>query len=339
MSTPTLNTPHLTSHEAYRIIDANRTWFDDNSRLEPLGVQFPTLARELGKNALLFDATLNRGNTFKIRGAQVMTDVLAKMGIKRVKTTSAGNHAQGTAHSASRYGLLADICLPTSTPDTKIDPLRAFPNVTVHIQGNTYDETVKWMQNQSTFGANLPAFDDINIMRGQGTIVFDALQQYRSATGKSHPAAFVMPVGGGGLLGGAALQLEELGLSKQVKLFGVEATGSDSLSRTLEHGGILTPATTPNTLFGGSCVGLTGELTSAVIAAAPNVEIVTTTDDAVRTVAAGYARDHFASGTKHAPLEPTALQQFGVAQAIVAATNSDVVFVGTGRNAPLTSLC
>lgn len=333
MNTRTLSPPQLSPQEACDIVWSNRGFFEDKSALAPLSEEYPTLARQLGKRALLFDATRNRGNTFKIKGAQVHTHALASVGIKMAYTSSAGNHAQGMALSGQCYDMFVHIGVPTSTPQSKLDPLRQYPNVQLHVIGETYDETVEWMDNQEGFGANVPAFDNRNVSIGQGTTLVEIVLQYRQLTGRDHPSALVVPVGGGGLLVGNIIQRDALGLTNKVHVIGVEAPGNDSMSRTLQHGGVLTRASKPNALFGGSCVGLTGSFTSEVAATASNVELLTANERVVRTIAADYLHDHATSGPGWKPSEPTTLQQFGAAVDIMAATNGDVVFINTGRNA------
>jgi threonine dehydratase len=122
--------------------------------------------------------------SFKIRGAynkmvQLSADVLAR----GVITASAGNHAQGVAYSATRLGCKAVIVVPVTTPQVKIDAMRAFGGPTVEIvqhgesYSDAYGHAVKLQEERGlTF---VHPFDDPDVIAGQGTVAMEILRQHQ----------------------------------------------------------------------------------------------------------------------------------------------------------------
>ena len=113
---------------------------------------------------------------------------------------SAGNHAQGLAYHAGRHGIRALICMPLTTPLTKVSATKNFGG---HggLYGANYDEACEEALRRSQHD-NLTfvhAFDDDAVIAGQGTIGLEILEQ--------HPEieAIIAPIGGGGLIGGISL--------------------------------------------------------------------------------------------------------------------------------------
>ena len=143
--------------------------------------------------------------SFKIRGAynkmaHLPADVLAR----GVITASAGNHAQGVAFSAARLGCSAIIAMPVTTPQVKIDAVRAHGGPTVEVvlarrvvQRRLCPCASKLQEERGlTF---VHPFDDPDVIAGQGTVAMEILRQHQ---GPIH--AIFVPIGGGGLAAGVA---------------------------------------------------------------------------------------------------------------------------------------
>jgi threonine dehydratase len=172
--------------------------------------------------------------SFKIRGAynkmvQLSADVLAC----GVITASAGNHAQGVAYSATRLGCKAVIVVPVTTPQVKIDAMRAFGGPTVEIvqhgesYSDAYGHAVKLQEQRGlTF---VHPFDDPDVIAGQGTVAMEILRQHQ---GPIH--AIFVPIGGGGLAAGVAAYVKAL--RPEIRVIGVQAIDSCAMKQSIEAG-------------------------------------------------------------------------------------------------------
>src|SRR5258708_12536646 len=131
-----------------------------------------------------------------------------------VIAASAGNHAQGVAYHAGRHQIAARIVMPLPTPLTKVSATRAY-GAEVVLEGANYDEAYAKAleQSQQDSLVLIHAFDDDAVIAGQGSLGLEILQQ--------HPdiEAIVVPIGGGGLIGGIACAAQET--DSDGKIFGV----------------------------------------------------------------------------------------------------------------------
>src|SRR5258706_6013608 len=150
-----------------------------------------------------------------------------------VITASAGNHAQGVALSAKHLGIRAVIVMPKTTPDIKVDAVRAL-EAEVVLAADHYSEAQLHcdrlaQERNLTF---VHPFDDPLVIAGQGTIGDEIVRQ--------HPqdlAAIFVPVGGGGLIAGIGAYVKSV--VPQVDVIGVEPADSDAMRRALEAGKIV----------------------------------------------------------------------------------------------------
>ena len=190
-----------------------------------------SLSRELNNRILLKREDLQPVFSFKLRGAYNkiahLTDAEKKRG---VITASAGNHAQGVAFSAQKLGLKALIVMPATTPQIKIDAVRAFGSEVV-LHGDNYSEAADRCADilSETGMTYIHPFDDKLVIAGQGTVADELLRQ---SAGKID-AVFV-PVGGGGLISGIAAYLKAL--TPNIKIIGVEPHDSDAMYQSLQAG-------------------------------------------------------------------------------------------------------
>ncbi len=179
--------------------------------------------------------------SFKCRGAfNRMSRLSARELSRGVITASAGNHAQGVALAARTLGTKALIVMPRTTPQIKVDAVRALGG-TVALHGDNYDAACEHAlgigrKRRLVF---VHPYDDPEVIAGQGTIGQEILRQ--------HPGpldAIFVPVGGGGLIAGIAAFVKEV--RPEVRIVGVEPEEADAMKRslragrrvTLEHAGI-----------------------------------------------------------------------------------------------------
>ncbi|MEW5792042.1 MAG: threonine ammonia-lyase, biosynthetic [Pseudomonadota bacterium] len=169
--------------------------------------------------------------SFKLRGAYNMIAHLSEAERARgVITASAGNHAQGVAFSAQRLGIRAVIVMPQTTPEIKVDAVRAY-GAEVVLAGDSYSDAKAHCDRlvAETGLTFIPPFDDPLVIAGQGTIGDEILRQSHG-----HLDAVFVPVGGGGLIAGVAGFLKVL--MPQVRIIGVEPFEADAMYQSLQAG-------------------------------------------------------------------------------------------------------
>ncbi len=153
-----------------------------------------------------------------------------------VITASAGNHAQAVAYHASKRGIRVQICMPVLTPLVKVTATRGY-GAEVILHGNNFDEAVDEARRRCDAEGLvfLHAFNDDAVIAGQGTIGLELLEQVPDLE------AVVVPVGGGGLIGGIACAIKEQ--RPQVRMVGVETARVPSMQAALlQHHPVLVPA-------------------------------------------------------------------------------------------------
>ncbi len=148
---------------------------------------------------------LQRTGSFKERGALNKLLTLSETERKRgVIAASAGNHAQGVAFHAAARGIRAQIVMPLATPQIKVASTRGY-GAEVILHGASYDEACdEALRRLAVEGRTfIHPFDDPEVIAGQGTIGLELLEQVPDIE------AVVVPIGGGGLIGGIACALKE----------------------------------------------------------------------------------------------------------------------------------
>jgi threonine dehydratase len=203
------------------------------SPLEPARL----LSRRLGAEVLLKREDLQPVFSFKLRGAYNKMAHLAPTDLARgVICASAGNHAQGVALGAQRLGCRAVIVMPVTTPQVKVDAVRA-RNAEVILHGESfsdaYGRAVELGQGQGlTF---VHPFDDPDVIAGQGTIAMEILRQHQGPI-----EAVFCAIGGGGLISGVAAYIKAV--RPEIKVIGVQTTDSAAMTRSVAAGERLTLA-------------------------------------------------------------------------------------------------
>lgn len=217
-----------------------------------------SLGQMVGRELFLKAENLQRAGSFKIRGA---FNKLAGLGPEQrlagVVAASAGNHAQGVALAARTLDIPCTIVMPVSASIPKVQATRAY-GATVLLRGEDFDQAQKHAREFATEqGATLiHAFDDPAIIAGQGTIGLELLQEADDLD------AVVVPVGGGGLIGGIALAMKET--RPQVKVIGVQSSAFPAVVDSFRTGRRVAASGLP-TFADGIAVGTPGRLTLPLI--------------------------------------------------------------------------
>ena len=213
--------------------------------------------------------------SFKVRGAGYMISQLTDEEKSHgVIACSAGNHAQGVALAASKYGIKSVICLPDGAPISKVEATKSYGAEVCMVKG-VYDDAYRKaleLRDEKNYTFVHP-FDDENVIAGQGTIGLEILNEMEDVD------AVVVPVGGGGLISGVAFALKKLRPS--VKIYGVQAAGAPSMYNSILHGKIETLPSV-STIADGIAVKQPGENTFRLVSEFVD-EIVTVTEDEIST--------------------------------------------------------
>ena len=236
-------------------------------------VRSEMLSRITEQGVYLKLENLQMTGSFKERGAlnriAMLTPEQAKHG---VVAASAGNHAQGVAYHATLRGIRAVIVMPLTTPLVKVTATRDF-GAEVVLHGANYEEacveaTRLCAEQRMTF---IHPFDDLLVMAGQGTIGLEMLEQVEGLE------AVVVPIGGGGLIGGIACAVKES--NPKVHVIGVQTARLPSMKEAIAEGHpvSLPPATT---IADGIAVRRAGDITFPVVEKYVD-EIVTVDEDEI----------------------------------------------------------
>lgn len=237
----------------FRDIEEARRKIQDAVFLSPCAFS-ETLSRLTGTKLYLKLENLQMTGSFKERGAcNKLLSLTPEERATGVITASAGNHGQAVAYHASRLGIRATVVMPESSPLVKAQNTRGF-GAEVVLHGASFDDATDHAM-QLCAEKNLVyvhAFDDPLIMAGQGTIGLELLEQ------NPYLEAVVVPVGGGGLIGGIACAIKET--NPRIKVYGVQTAAFPSMKRALEAGApvALPPA---RTIADGIAVKRAGKLT------------------------------------------------------------------------------
>jgi len=231
-----------------------------------------------GQQVYLKLENLQMTGSFKERGALNCIAMLTpEQAARGVIAASAGNHAQGVAYHATKRGIRSLIVMPLTTPLVKVTATRDF-GAEVLLHGANYDEAhVEAMRlcadQQFTF---IHPFDDAGVMAGQGTIGLELLEQIPQLE------AVVVPIGGGGLIGGVACAIKEACIQASrppVRVVGVQTSRLPSMQAAVEahHPVTVDPATT---IADGIAVRRAGDLTLPLVERYVD-EIVTVEEDEI----------------------------------------------------------
>ena len=190
-----------------------------------LVIHSPWLSRKLDAEVYLKLECFQPGNSFKIRGASnalLSQDPLPD----QVITASGGNHGLGVAFACRRAGVPCKVVLPTSTSEYRAKLLREI-GAEVQLYGDAWDDANSYALELANSPSKLyiHPFADYEVVLGQGTIALELMEQLPEFD------ILVASVGGGGLLTGISLALEQLGYPGEI--VAVETIGAESMHRSL----------------------------------------------------------------------------------------------------------
>src|ERR1700712_1844228 len=240
------------------------------ARYTPMESSRP-LAQAVGGPVFLKCENLQRTGSFKIRGAYVrIARLTAAEHAAGVVAASAGNHAQGVALAASLVGATAQVYMPVGASIAKLTATRAY-GATVDLVGESLDDALVEARAYSarTGAVLVHPFDHPDVLRGQGTVGLEILEQVPEV------ATVVVSAGGGGLISGVAAVLRAL--RPDVRIVGVQAEQAAAWPGSLRAGRPVR-LRDMRTLADGIAVGEPSALTFAHVSELVD-EIVTVSED------------------------------------------------------------
>ncbi len=206
---------------------------------------------QTGNKVYLKPENMQFTGAYKVRGAYYkMSTLTEEERQKGIITASAGNHAQGVAYAAKKYGAKAVIVMPTTTPLIKVNRTKGY-GAEVVLYGNVYDEACeKALELAKEHGYTfIHPFDDPAVATGQGSIAMEIVKELPLVD------YILVPVGGGGLATGVST-LAKL-LNPKIKVIGVEPAGANCLQVSLKNGKVTTLPSV-NTIADGTAVKTPG---------------------------------------------------------------------------------
>ena len=227
------------------------------------------LSSRTGAEVMLKMEHLQRTGSFKIRGAYNKLSQTALNDISRVVAASAGNHAQGVALAATEVGLPSTIVMPRNAPQAKVDATRGY-GADVELTGDDFAAAMARAQSLAETDDILfvHAYDDPHIVAGQGTLGLEVAEQVPEAD------TVVVPIGGGGLIGGVSTALA--GVAPDTRVVGVQAAGAATVPESLDKG-VPVSINPGSTIADGIATGSVSALTLDLIDR--HVDRVVTVDD------------------------------------------------------------
>ncbi len=215
-------------------------------------VQSEYFSEQTGNRVYFKPENIQYTGAYKVRGAYYKISTLSEEERSRgLITASAGNHAQGVAYAAQRYGVKATIVMPTTTPLIKVNRTKGY-GANVVLYGDVYDEAYEKAcalaeEHGYTF---IHPFDDPAVATGQGTIAMEIFQELPLVE------YILVPIGGGGLASGVST-LAKL-LNPNIKVIGVEPAGANCMQESIKQGKVTTLPTV-STIADGTAVKTPGE--------------------------------------------------------------------------------
>lgn len=230
----------------------------------------PHFSKDIGNEVFLKPENMQRTGAYKVRGAYYKISTLTDEERARgLITASAGNHAQGVAYAAAKFGVPATIVMPTTTPYIKVERTKEH-GAEVVLAGDVYDEAYEHAMRLAeekglTF---IHPFNDLDVAAGQASIAMEILDELPDAD------CILVPIGGGGLAAGVATLAKMINPS--IKVIGVEPAGAASMEASLSAGHVV-KLPSVNTIADGTAVLEPGEAVFPYIQ--ENVDQIITIDD------------------------------------------------------------
>ena len=202
--------------------------------------------------------SLQRTGSFKDRGAlNRMLRLTEAERARGVVTASAGNHAQAVAYHGGRLGISVTVVMPETAPLIKVTNTRGYGADVIQV-GTSLDDAAAEVQRLAAEEelSIIHAFDDEDVIAGQGTMGLEILEQVPDVS------VVVVPVGGGGMISGIACAIKEI--KPDVRIIGVEADAAASAKASRDAGEVVKIAAS-DTLADGIATKRIGEITYPLI--------------------------------------------------------------------------
>jgi threonine dehydratase len=251
-------------------------------RRTPL-VRSDALSQALGRSVHLKYETLQETGSFKLRGAT--NRMLALSATERgrgVVAVSTGNHARAVAHAAARLNVPAAVFMSTLVPPHKVEAVRAL-GAEVRIVGAGQDaaeEDARLLADEQGMVFVSP-FEDPLVIAGQGTIGLELLEDLPDLD------TVLVPLSGGGLIGGIALALKSA--DPAIRVIGVSMERGAAMYESLRAGRPVEVAEEPSladSLGGG--IGLDNRYTFALVRELVDEAILVSEDEIAAAMAHCY---------------------------------------------------
>jgi len=216
-----------------------------------------TFSNMTGCEVYLKHENLQKGGSFKVRGAYNKIANLEKIKKTGVVAVSTGNHAQGVALAAAMFGFNSTIVMPKGAPIPKIEATKGYGGQVI-LYGNSFEEAfIKAKEIGKKEKLTLVhAFDDPYIAAGQGTIGLEILEDLPDVD------LVICPIGGGGLISGIATAIKAR--KSNCRVIGVQAREMDAAYKSFQDG-ILVQTEKGNTIADGIAIKSPSEFTFSII--------------------------------------------------------------------------
>ena len=227
-------------------------------------------SEKCGNQVYLKPENMQNTGAYKVRGSYYKISTLSDEERERgLVTASAGNHAQGVAFAAKKYGVKATIVMPTTTPLIKVNRTKGY-GAKVVLCGDVYDEAAAYAEKLAKEQGltMVHPFNDLAVATGQGTIAMEIIKELPLVE------YILVPIGGGGLCAGVST-LAKL-LNPKIKVIGVEPAGASCMKASLEKGEVV-ELPTASTIADGTAVKKPGDKIFPYVQ--KNVDQIITVDD------------------------------------------------------------
>ena len=278
-------------------------------------------SEQTGGKIYLKPENMQYTGAYKVRGAYYKISTMSEEERKKgLVAASAGNHAQGVAYAAKKFGCKATIVMPTITPLIKVNRTKSY-GAEVILHGDVYDDACAYaMKIAEEQGCTfVHAFDDLEVATGQGSIAMEIVQELPTVD------YILVPIGGGGLITGVATLAKML--NPKIKIIGVEPAAAASMTAAIAAGEPVT-IEKADTIADGTAVKRVGE--NIFPYAKENIDqILTVQDDELIGVFLDMVENHKMIVENSGLLTVAALKQLDLkgkkAVAILSGGNMDVI--------------
>jgi threonine dehydratase len=256
------------------------------SHLSPTPLQYSrAFTDKAGCHVYIKIESIQPIRAFKVRGA--LTKLIRMSEVQRaagVITASAGNHGMGVAYAAAEFGSPATVYVPETANPLKVEAIRRLGARVVPAGRNYAGAYAEAIAAQAVSGATfVHAYDDRDVVAGQGTIALELLADLPDFD------TALVPVGGGGLIGGIAMYLKEK--RPRTRVIGVEPAGADAMRRSLAAGAIVT-LDHVSTIADGLAASAPGELTLELAQRYVDEVTIVQEDEMLRAIKLLFAWEH-----------------------------------------------